>query len=208
MVGKFAPSTGETTMGKYRDHREPRGRRHRDLESIAEPTYFQQRPPSRSTEAVDAEVLWFNVSKGFGFVRLTDGAEVYLHINVLEAAGSRGVTEGTLLKVNVDEGPRGLQVTQVVEIGYGSLTAPSHVQSVGGAVSETSAAVETEGTVKWYDADKGFGFISPDRGEKDIFIHATALNRAGLSGLAEGQRVLVECAQGKKGPEVRSVRLA
>ena len=45
------------------------------------------------------------------------------------------------------------------------------------------------GTVKWYNATKGYGFIQPDSGGKDVFVHASALERAGLRGLAEGQKV-------------------
>lgn len=45
------------------------------------------------------------------------------------------------------------------------------------------------GTVKFYNSQKGFGFITPDNGGKDVFVHATALERAGMSGLAEGQKV-------------------
>ena len=45
------------------------------------------------------------------------------------------------------------------------------------------------GTVKWYNDQKGYGFIQPDSGGKDVFVHATALERAGLRGLAEGQKV-------------------
>lgn len=45
------------------------------------------------------------------------------------------------------------------------------------------------GTVKFYNSQKGFGFIQPDTGGKDVFVHATALERAGMSGLAEGQKV-------------------
>jgi len=47
----------------------------------------------------------------------------------------------------------------------------------------------TNGTVKFYNSTKGFGFIQPDNGEKDVFVHATALERAGISGLHEGQKV-------------------
>lgn len=194
-------------MGRYREHREPRGRRNRELEPISEPSYFQ-RPPSTSINAVDAEVIWFNLSKGFGFVKLSDGAEAFLHVHALEAAGSTGVTEGVRLKVKVEEGPRGRQVTQETEIGQGTANPQSHARPGGGAILESSVAVETKGTVKWYDAEKGFGFISPASEEKDIFIHASALNRSGISGLVEGQAVLIECAPGKKGLEVRSVRLA
>jgi cold shock protein len=49
-----------------------------------------------------------------------------------------------------------------------------------------------KGTVKWYSEQKGFGFIQPDDGSKDVFVHATALERAGLSGLAEGQKIAYE----------------
>src|ERR1700675_4447985 len=69
------------------------------------------------------------------------------------------------------------------------------------------AAVEEFGTVKFYAADKGFGFIVRDRGGKDIFVHASALNRAGISELAEGQRVAVDMVEGGKGPEAASIRL-
>ena len=48
------------------------------------------------------------------------------------------------------------------------------------------------GTVKWYNETKGYGFIQPDSGGKDVFVHATALERAGMRGLAEGQKVSYE----------------
>src|SRR5258708_29098655 len=69
------------------------------------------------------------------------------------------------------------------------------------------AAVEELGTVKWYNANKGFGFIAPDQGGQDIFVHAWALERASIMGLAEGQRVAVDVAQGQKGPEAVGLRL-
>jgi CspA family cold shock protein len=59
----------------------------------------------------------------------------------------------------------------------------------------------------WYNANKGFGFIAPDQGGKDIFVHASALERAGIMGLAEGQRVAIDVAQGQKGPEAVGLRV-
>lgn len=50
----------------------------------------------------------------------------------------------------------------------------------------------TNGTVKFYNDQKGFGFIQPDEGSTDVFVHATALERAGISGLSEGQKVTFE----------------
>ena len=64
-----------------------------------------------------------------------------------------------------------------------------------------------QGTVKWFNSQKGYGFIQPQAGGKDIFVHATALERSGVMGLAEGQRVAIDVAQGNKGPEAARVRL-
>jgi cold shock protein len=57
----------------------------------------------------------------------------------------------------------------------------------------------SQGTVKWFNAAKGFGFIAPDDGSKDAFVHISAVERAGLSSLAEGQRVKYELQNGKNG---------
>ncbi|UVK48530.1 cold-shock protein (plasmid) [Mesorhizobium sp. AR07] len=78
----------------------------------------------------------------------------------------------------------------------------------GATIVETGAQPESGGTVKWYKPEKGFGFIAPDNGEKDVFVHASTLTRSGLSALVEGQKVVVACGQGKKGLEVQSIRLA
>lgn len=66
---------------------------------------------------------------------------------------------------------------------------------------------ESIGTVKMYKADKGFGFVGQDSGGKDVFVHVTALTRAGLTELTEGQRVRMKVGQGKKGLEAQTIEL-
>jgi CspA family cold shock protein len=72
---------------------------------------------------------------------------------------------------------------------------------------DLSNAVQMDGTVKWYNPDKGFGFITPKEGGKDVFVHATALERAGLPPLAENQAVRMTVVQGAKGAEVGAISL-
>ena len=62
------------------------------------------------------------------------------------------------------------------------------------------------GTVKFYNAQKGFGFIVQDAGGPDVFVHATALEAAGISGLAEGQKVTFDITRGPKGLQAQNVR--
>ena len=63
-----------------------------------------------------------------------------------------------------------------------------------------------EGTVKWFNADKGYGFISPDDGGEDLFVHFSAIQSDGYKTLDEGQKVGFEVTQGQKGPQASDVR--
>jgi len=62
-----------------------------------------------------------------------------------------------------------------------------------------------EGTVKWFNADKGFGFISPAEGGEDLFVHFSAIQTQGYKSLDEGQRVQFNVGQGQKGPQATDV---
>lgn len=64
------------------------------------------------------------------------------------------------------------------------------------------------GTVKWFNADKGFGFITQDDGGADVFVHHTAIEGTGYKQLTEGQRVSYETTMGQKGPQASAVRPA
>ena len=63
-----------------------------------------------------------------------------------------------------------------------------------------------QGTVKWFNAEKGFGFITPDDGSQDVFVHFSEIQATGYRSLDEGQKVEFEVGQGQKGPQAQQVR--
>jgi cold shock protein len=65
--------------------------------------------------------------------------------------------------------------------------------------------MRTNGTVKWFNDDKGFGFITPNDGQKDCFVHHTAIQASGFKSLSEGDQVEFDIVQGQKGPAAENV---
>src|SRR5206468_4398078 len=68
-----------------------------------------------------------------------------------------------------------------------------------------SSAMRTTGTVKWFNDAKGFGFITPENGQKDCFVHHSAISGSGFKSLTEGERVEFDVVQGQKGPAAENV---
>lgn len=141
---------------------------------------------------VRARVKWFNVEKGFGFVTPLDGLpEAFLHASVLARGGVARLSEGAEVVCAVAATAKGPQVVRVDEVVV--------------AEAEPEPDLSLSGVVKWYQPEKGFGFVIPEDGDRDVFVHKTALKRSGLDGLMGGQRVLVSVILGAKGREARTV---
>ena len=203
-------------MRKDRDSRRPQ-RQGFDDDNYSPPDRFGFTPresgprfeASSAGPPVQATVKWYNPEKGFGFVGLASGGDAFLHVSVVERSGNSTVPPGATLEVRIGAGQKGQQVTEILSVDTSTAQQeparrprPERPQA-----PPDQASVEEFGTVKFYAAEKGFGFIVRDLGGKDIFVHASALNRAGISELAEGQRVAVDMVEGGKGPEAMSIRL-
>ena len=169
------------------------------------PSFFREDTlPGRR---VEAKVKWFNAGKGFGFVTVSDGSpDAFLPMAVLRRAGYEDVPEGAVITCEVSAGAKGPLVTGVLNVDSSTAKTSSRAGS-GFDRRAPGPSTILEGAVKRFDADKGYGFISPDGGGKDVFIHITALRRSGVTALDPGQRVRVEVVDGRKGLEAERITL-
>ena len=155
-------------------------------------------------------VKFFNSAKGFGFIAPDEGgADVFVHASAVEQAGLRTLNEGDRVTFEVEEDRRSGKLAatdlRVTGSGSGSTSASrpdqrsqSNFRPQGAATRPASGTrslgsrqVEGSGrgVVKWFNPAKGFGFIEPETGGEDVFVHISAVERAGLRELREGQRV-------------------
>ncbi len=174
------------------------------------PGYFRNDEP-QTGRRVEAKVKWFNAAKGFGFVTLSDGSpDAFLPMAILRRAGYEDVREGASITCEVGAGAKGPLVVSVLNVDNSTATqmsGPGGGGGGGGRPGPARAAQSLEGSVKWFEPEKGYGFISPDGGGKDIFVHVTALRRSGVQTLGPGQRVRVDVVDGRKGLEADRVTL-
>ncbi|MBM3490357.1 MAG: cold shock domain-containing protein [Alphaproteobacteria bacterium] len=211
---------GKKKRGFDDDFEAPHTRNRRGGEGMRQPRGFDAPPPGFAAPpmgpTLEAAVKWFNSEKGFGFIELSDGSgDAFLHIGVLQAAGRESVPPGAKLRVEVGQGAKGRQVTRVLEVDESTATAeparrgPPRPRPGGGRMQHDPAtAAPLDGAVKWFNSEKGFGFIGADDGGKDVFVHISVLERSGVTSLAEGQRVAMRVVETPKGREAVSISLA
>jgi CspA family cold shock protein len=166
-------------------------------------------------------IKFFNSAKGFGFIAPDDGgSDIFVHISAVERSGLPGLNEGDQVTFEVERDRRSGKVaaTGLQVVGYAPPSAaprgprPGGPRSFerrddagprrspggggGGAPRETFGG--GSGVVKWFNPTKGFGFIQPSDGGSDVFVHISAVERAGLGSLADGQAVSYDLEQDRR----------
>jgi cold shock protein len=151
--------------------------------------------------SVKSRLKWFNSTKGFGFVvPVEDPCDAFIHITTLQDAGIHELGEEALLVCSIVKGPKGALVTSVESLLEAGKSPEAISYRLPGEEGEELHTME--GTVKWYKPDKGFGFIIPEDGQKDVFVHKTCLDKHNLDILIPGQKVKMTIRSVAKGREV------
>ena len=154
-------------------------------------------------------VKFFNGQKGFGFIVRDDGGEdVFVHISAVEQAGLTGLAEGQPLEFTlVDRGGRISATDLKIEgepLPVEDRGPPRNDRGAGGGAERGGpqrqlTGEKASGTVKFFNAMKGFGFIQRDDGQPDAFVHISAVERAGMTNLNEGDRLEFELEVDRRG---------
>jgi CspA family cold shock protein len=192
--------------------------------------YGNEKPISQAS--AKGKVKWFNATKGYGFITLDNGGDAFCHASALQATGHSDVPAGTTIVCDLADSQRGLQVVTVHSVDISTAEAPSrgprrdfgggggygggyggggggYGGSYGGGYHRESGSSGpmVEGKVKFFNDQKGFGFVMPDNGGGDVYVHASALRRSGVMALNPEQRIRFSTRQGMKGVEVDRIEV-
>ncbi|NNC71703.1 MAG: cold-shock protein, partial [Sphingomonadaceae bacterium] len=145
-------------------------------------------------------VKFFNARKGFGFIVRDDGGEdVFVHISAVERAGLQGLADGQPLSFTLVDRNGKVSASDLVIDGEPLPVPDQGSGDSGGGGGRQLTGEKATGTVKFFNSMKGFGFIQRDDGQPDAFVHITAVERAGMPALNEGDRLEFELEVDRRG---------
>jgi CspA family cold shock protein len=146
-------------------------------------------------------VKWFDIAKGYGFIKPATGPEgdILLHQTCVRQSGFKFASEGARVVCEAVQGPRGLQARRLIELDNSTALPEALATQRNPRFTAEPRGPAFDATVKWFNRGKGYGFVSRGPNTPDIFIHMETLRRCGIRELRQGQRVRVRAGDGPKG---------
>ncbi len=149
-------------------------------------------------EVSEGQLVWYNERKGYGFVRIGD-EEVFLHRSTLDRFGLVRLLNGDHVTVSLSTNEHGRVIKDLLSVRRAVIPEPP-------AASEPEEG-EVRAVVKFFNDLRGYGFVTTESAEEDVFVHSRVLNDCGFHSLVQGQKLLVKVDSSSRGLQVNSVRL-
>lgn len=171
------------------------------------------KPEREAGTTISGQVKWYDSVKGYGFVIPDDGgADVMVHASCVRAAGRVMLPEGSRVRMLCGQGARGLHAQELLEVDE---PAPEERLDPDGRPTrptdflgpETVTGPLEPARVKWFDKQKGFGFVNVFGSAEDIFVHMETVRRCGFQDLTSGEGMAVRTFRGPRGLMVAELRL-
>ena len=158
-------------------------------------------------------VKWYDAVKGYGFVVPDDGGpDIMVHASCVRAFGKMTLAEGTRVQVLAGHGQRGLNALELLEVEEPEIAAPAPGFSEDTRPTEylgpdVEVGLLVPARVKWFDKQKGFGFVNIFGRTEDVFVHMETVRRCGFQDLASGEGMAVRTFRGPRGLMVAELQL-
>jgi len=149
-------------------------------------------------EVSEGQLVWYNERKGYGFVRIGN-EEVFLHRSTLDRFGLVRLLNGDHVTVSLSTNEHGRVIKDLLSVRRAAIPEPP-------AASEPEEG-EVRAVVKFFNDLRGYGFVTTDNADEDVFVHSRVLNDCGFHSLVQGQKLLVKVDSSSRGLQVNSVRL-
>lgn len=149
-------------------------------------------------------VKWYDAVKGYGFVVPEDGGpDIMVHASCVRAAGRLTLIEGARVEVAYGQGQRGLAARELLAVEEPAETDPGGFAEPARPTEFLANAADLgplePARVKWFDKQKGFGFVNVFGREEDVFVHMETVRRSGFQDLSSGEAMAVRTTRGPRG---------
>lgn len=171
-----------------------------------------------SGSVITGQVKWYDAVKGYGFVVPNDGGgDVMVHASCVRNYGITALMEGAQVRLVTTMGARGLHAQEILEVDNSTVTArepAADAASAGESARPTDfLSPDSEvgplvpARVKWFDKQKGFGFVNVFGRSEDVFVHMEIVRRCGFPDLSSGEGMAVRTFRGPRGLMVAELKL-